>query len=98
MIYAQSVAAQEVGFAVTDTEFAADLGGTHGDRALSAMTKIASMHAKTWTGLQAKAGIVPLMMQDSHGSLEERERAFVLSFAAEVKAFLESEFRSSQGA
>jgi hypothetical protein len=39
--------------------------------------------------LQAKAGIVPVMVKNCDQHLEEEEETFLLSFAAEVKAFLE---------
>jgi len=48
------------------------------------------MSAKTAEGLQAKAGIVVMVIEDAHGELQERDEKFFLSLAADVNAFLQS--------
>jgi hypothetical protein len=84
VIYAQSIAAHDAGFNVDpdgNMIHAAPLGDYHIDRAHQALVKISRIPVTTAEGLQAKARIVR--------ALEKHEEAFLLSFAADVKAFLE---------
>jgi hypothetical protein len=87
--YAQSLAA-------FDAEFSGDPEGNkvenvarHADRAAAALEKIAATPAKTAKGLQAKAQIVAVVIEDAHSELQKRDEKFLLSFAADVKAFLQ---------
>jgi hypothetical protein len=87
--YAQSLAA-------FDAEFSGDPEGNkvenvarHADRAAAALEKIAATPAKTAKGLQAKAQIVAVVIEDAHAELQKRDEKFLLSFAADVKAFLQ---------
>ena len=89
--YAQSVAAFAAGFDADpdgNNVYAEKIGG-HDKRAAEAIEKIAGIAAKTTKGLQAKARIVPMVLKDSEGNLRYRGQNFVLSFAADVKAFLQ---------
>jgi hypothetical protein len=91
VIFAQSLGAYAVGFKADpdgDNKHAASLGSFHLDRARQALTKLLRTRATTAEGLQAKARIVPMMLDNSAGDLDEDDEAFLLSFAADVKAFL----------
>ena len=91
VIYAQSVAAQSAGFAADPTgnnDHASALADIYFKRAEAALLKIARTPATTVEGLQAKARIVPVMIDDNEGSIVPEEKAFFRSFAAEVKEFL----------
>jgi hypothetical protein len=57
--------------------------------ALSGQQRIATMKASTPTGLDAKARILPLVIQDCEGSLQDSDEAFCRSFAADMRAFLD---------
>jgi hypothetical protein len=93
VIYAQSVAAHNAGFKADpdgDSADAETLGARQIARANLALAKITSIPPTTAEGLQSKARIVPMMIDDSLGSrIEDNEIAFLVSFAAEVKKFLE---------
>ena len=65
------------------------LGDPHYDCARQALTKIATMKASTPVGLHAKARILPMVIDDSSGSMEKVDEAFYRSFAADVRAFLD---------
>jgi hypothetical protein len=65
------------------------LGNRHQNRAWQALTTIATMNASTPEGLQAKARIVPFVIDDGEGSMEDTDAAFYRSFAADVRAFLD---------
>ena len=91
VIYAQAVAAQSAGFAADPTgnnDHASALADIHFERAKAALVKIARTPATTVEGLQAKARIASVVIDDSEGSIEAEEEAFFRSFAAEVKEFL----------
>ena len=91
VIYAQAVAAQSAGFAADPTgnnDHASALADIHFKRAKEALVKIARTPATTVEGLQAKARIASVVIDDSEGSIEEEEEAFFRTFAAEVKEFL----------
>ena len=94
MIYAQSVSAQEVTFAVAphSDDLADKLNHPYGDRARAALEKLAVTRAKTWKALEAKAGVVSLIMKDSHGNLAEREKQFFELFASDVQTLLRTHF------
>jgi hypothetical protein len=85
-IYAQSLAEFDEGVSADPK---VENVGRHADRAAAALEKIAAISAKTAEGLQAKAGIVAMVIGDAHGELQERDEKFFLSLAADVKAFLQ---------
>lgn len=90
--YAQSFAAYHNGFKADpsgNNDFAESLGDKYSARAATSLAKITAMAAKTAEGLQAKARIVPMVIDDSPMSMERDEEAFLRSFASDVKAFLE---------
>jgi hypothetical protein len=92
VIYAQSVAAHRGGFPADtggDMTHAAALGARHLARAQQALTRITNMTASTSVGLQSKACILPMVIEDSCGGMEALDELFFRSFAANVKAFLE---------
>ena len=89
-IYAQSLAAFDAGVSADPNENKVENVGRHADRAAGALEEIAAISAKTAEGLQAKAGIAALVIGDAHGELQERDEKFILSLAADVKAFLQS--------
>jgi hypothetical protein len=93
--YAQALAAYNAGFKVDpDGNFkhADMLGRAHSALAERALGKITAMAAVTASGLQAKARILPLVVDDGslagggndHGPTAE----FFRSFATELRAFL----------
>ena len=91
VIYAQSVAAQSAGFAADPTgnnDHASALADIYFERAKAALVKIARTQATTAEGLQAKARIASVVVDDSEGSIDAEEQAFFRSFAVEVKEFL----------
>jgi hypothetical protein len=91
VIYAQEIAAFDAGFKADpdgSSKNAAGLGDRRYQRAQQALTKIATMKARTPTGLDAKARIFPLVIQDCAGSLQDADEAFCRSLAADVRAFL----------
>ena len=91
VVYAQGVAAFHAGFGADPdgwSKHAEGLGNPHYDRARQALRKIATMKARTPAGLDAKARIIPVVLDDSEGSLEDADEAFYRSFAADVRAFL----------
>jgi hypothetical protein len=93
VVYAQSVAAAVAGFEADpdgNNKHAAQLSDRHNNRASQALTKIATMTASTPEGLQSKARILPMVIDDSCGSMEDADEAFYRSFAADVKKFLET--------
>ena len=89
-IYAQSLAAFDAGVSADPNENKVENVGRHADRAAAALENIAAISAKTAEGLQAKADVVAMVIEDAHGELQERDEKFFLSFAADVKAFLQS--------
>jgi hypothetical protein len=92
ILFVQSVAAYDAGFKADpdgDYAHAARLGDRHLDRASEAFEKISRTPATTTEGLQAKARIVPALIKHAAQSMDEREEAFFLSFAADVKAYLD---------
>jgi hypothetical protein len=91
VIYAQEIAAFHAGFMADsdgNKDHAAGLGDRHQQRAQQALTKIATMKATTPTALDAKARILPVVIQDCEGSFQDADEAFFRSFAADVRAFL----------
>jgi hypothetical protein len=90
--YAQEMAAFHAGFKADpdgSSKHAAGLGNRHERRAKQALTKIATMKASTPTGLDAKARILPVVIQDDEGSMESASEVFYRTFAADVRAFLD---------
>jgi hypothetical protein len=91
VVYAQSIAAQSAGFRADgdgDMVHAVALGRLQSSRAKQALARISSMHAETAEGLQAKARILTIVLDDSEGSLEIYDAAFLVAFATDVKNFL----------
>jgi hypothetical protein len=91
VVFAQSIAAYEAGFKADpdgNNAHAAALGNHHLARARQALVKLSHTPATTAEGLQAKARIVSVVIDEAHQSIERHEEAFLLSFAADVKAFL----------
>jgi hypothetical protein len=88
--YAQSLAAFDAEFSADPDENKVENIARHADRAAAALEKIAATPAKTVEGLEAKARIVAMVIEDAHGELQKRDEQFFLSFAADVKAFLQS--------
>jgi hypothetical protein len=101
VIYGQEIAAFYAGFEADpdgSSKHASGLGGRHEDRARRALTQIATTNASTPAGLDAKARILPLVIEDSDGSggvMEEADEAFYRSFTADVRAFLDPLIRGS---
>src|SRR5262245_40223580 len=89
-IYVQQLAEFDAGFSADPNWNKVENIGRHADRAAAALENITAMSAKTAEGLQAKAGIVAMVIEDAHGELQERDEKFFLSLAADVKAFLKS--------
>ena len=71
------------------SKHAAGLGKLHERRAKRALEKIATMKTSTPTGLDAKARILPMVIQDDEGSMESTSEVFYRTFAADVRAFLD---------
>jgi hypothetical protein len=95
VIYAQALAAHGAGFKADpdgNNDYAAALGRAHYDLAQRTLGKITAMPAVTPSGLQAKARILPLVVDDGYVMEGGEDRGpaaeFFRSFAAEVKAFL----------
>jgi hypothetical protein len=88
-IYAQSLAAFDAGISADPNENKVENVGRHADRAAAALEKITAISPKTAEGLQAKAGIVAMVIGDANGELQERDEKFFLSLAADVKTFLQ---------
>jgi hypothetical protein len=92
VIHAQEIAAFHAGFTADpdgSSRNAQGLGDPHYDRAQRALTKIATMKARTPTGLDAKARILPIVIHDSEGNMESADEVFYRTFAADVRAFLD---------
>jgi hypothetical protein len=87
--YAQSLAEFDAGVSADPNGNKVENVGRHADRAAAALEEIAAISAKTAEGLQAKAGIVAMVIGDADGELQERDEKFFLSLAADVKAFLQ---------
>lgn len=91
--YAQSVTAWRGGFRADpdgDSCYAAPAGAKYEDRARQALTTIAATPAKTPDGLCAKARIVSVVFEYNEGcAINEGDRRFLISFGADVKAFLQ---------
>jgi hypothetical protein len=88
--YAQSLAAFDAEFSADPDANKVENVARHADRAAAALEKIAATPAKTAEGIHAKARIVAMVIEDAHGELQKRDEQFLLSFAADVKAFLQS--------
>lgn len=91
VIYAQSVAAWAAGFEADpdgDCVHANKLGADARARAGVALKAIPKMKATTASGLLAKARIVPTIIKDAAGSLDEREEDYMASFVADVTDYL----------
>ena len=92
VVYAQEIGAYHAGFKADpdgSSKNAAGLGDLRYQRAQQALTKIATMKARTPTGLDAKARILPMVIDDNEGSLQDIDEAFCRTFAADVQAFLD---------
>jgi hypothetical protein len=92
--YAQTIAAFHGGWDADpsgNSDFAADKRSLQYERAAeAALTAIARTRAATPEGLQAKARVVPILMKDLGNSvMNEDQMEFLLSFAKEVREFLE---------
>ncbi len=61
------------------------IGERHAERANRAIEKAATTKATTWAGLASKANVVPAIIDDDSGGMEERSEAFYRSFAADVE-------------
>jgi hypothetical protein len=90
VLYAQASGAFDAGFNAdpTDSKFAEKLGERHQRQIDALLHTISTTPATTAQGLQAKARIVPTVISNAAKSMDEREEAFMISFAADVKAFL----------
>ena len=89
--YAQFVAAHEAGFEADpdgDNKVAEHLGG-YRSKIEKALQAVAEIDAQTPEGLQAKARIVPFILRDTAGGMDEREFGFFQGFAADVKRILQ---------
>lgn len=100
VVYAQEIAAFHAGFRADpdcDGKYAVGpLGVRHENCAQQALKDIAAMSASTAAGLQAKARILPIVVDDCDGSfMDDTAAAFYRSFAADVKLFLEPELHSA---
>jgi hypothetical protein len=90
VIYAQEIGAFHAGFGADPdgaSKNAAGLGNRHSSRARQALAKIATMKASTPMGLDAKARILPVIIQDDEGGMESASEVFYRTFAADVRAF-----------
>lgn len=85
--YAQSVAAFRAAFdADPDPNFAfAESSGEFDDEAWKALEKVAGMSAQSAEGINAKARIAVIVLDQCRTSLEESEEAFLRSFALDVR-------------
>jgi hypothetical protein len=92
VIYAQAKAAEEAGFKADpddDAAHAALLADRHIMRAMMVLDKITKTPATTAAGLQAKARIVPIVVGHfTDIEVTALDRDFLVSFGADVKAFL----------
>jgi hypothetical protein len=93
--YMQSLAAWRAGFTADpdgDGKTAEPLADYQIKCSKKALVKLARMRATTAEAVQAKALIVSPMIEDNRevGNLEEEEEAFLSSFAADVKVFLQT--------
>jgi hypothetical protein len=88
--FAQNVAANSAGYNAdpTDSEFAAKMGARFSDRSEVALCKMAELPATTPEGLDAKARVVPIVMDNAADSPDEREIKFFTSFARDVREVL----------
>jgi hypothetical protein len=100
--FAQAIGGFYAGFVAESTGNSDFAGGPSGNRMFNRAHKllaaIASRPATTAMGLQSKAGIVPLLVQDNEGVFEDSGLEFLLSFASEVKEFLEPLVREEERA
>jgi hypothetical protein len=90
--YAQAVAAFHNGFKADpdgDMKNAAKLGKQQERIASDALARLASIPANSAEALDAKARILPMILDDDGGSIEENSEAFYRTFAADVRRFLE---------
>lgn len=91
---AASLAAWEAAFRGDpsgSSEHATKIGDRYCNGAYRLVEKLAETPARTVAGHLAKARIVPLILADDrHGTLQPHTEAFVASFTADVRKFLES--------
>jgi len=90
--YAQAVAAFHNGFKADpdgDMKNAAKLGKQQERIASVALAKLAIIAANSAEALDAKARLLPMILDDDAGGLEENSEAFYRAFAADVRRFLE---------
>lgn len=92
--YAQAVAAFHNGFKADpdgNNENAASLGEQHERIARGALSRLVSIPASSAEALEAKARIVPIILDDDggYGYIGENSEAFYRTFAADVCRFLD---------
>ena len=89
--YAQNVAAIDAGFAADpdgNSKFA-EGGRNFWKQAMHALESIGRISATTVQGLSAKARIVPAVIKEGDGIMEDASSTFFLSLARDVRAFVE---------
>ena len=91
--FAQNVAALHATFKAdpTDSEYAGKAAERLERASERTLMEAAAIPATTFVGLNAKARIVPLILEDQPGNYTSDEaEAFLRSFAADVKAFTDN--------
>ena len=89
--YAQSIAAHKAGFEADpdgNSEVAEKTGERFSTAAHNALDRATVCPANSAEAIDAKARILPLILENSGGGLEEADAGFFRSFAADVRAFM----------
>jgi hypothetical protein len=93
VIYAQAMAAHENGFAADPNgtkDIAANLGDRHWRIAQSALQKLTQTPARSSEAVEAKARIVPIVLDSYKNSdIDDEARTFFRAFAADMRRILE---------
>jgi hypothetical protein len=101
VIYAQCISAYHGGFRGDpsgDNDTAASIGSRYFDQAKQQLDLLAESPATSIEALDAKARVVPIMLEDSCNSCgEDFEIAFLRCFVNDVRTFLASLVRDDKG-
>jgi hypothetical protein len=88
--YAQNVSAVEAGMNADPTDNTYEsMAKKYSLQANISLRKLANLPATTPEGLDAKARIVPMVIHDAMGLLDEPEQLFFASLAADVRKILD---------
>src|SRR5262245_12032920 len=87
--YSQSIAAHAATFRASPSDDYSTKSARPAISRATAALRAATKKATTAEGLNAKARIVPIIIDQAEGCFEQDEVNFLASFAAEVKAYLQ---------